>query len=347
MRARLVNATVALVVGLLTGTVPAGAQGALAGRAPIIDMHLHAGAVTEQGPPPVRFCAADATFSGWDPRDPVTPTRFFSCAGPMISSAPTDEALMRGTLAVMERYNVVGVTSGPIAYVRRWRAAAPARIIPAALSYGDVPLDSVRAWAADGTIRVLGELAFQYGGTAPGDSIPEAHYALAEQLDLPVAVHVGPGPPGAPYVGPARYRMRLSDPLLLEDVLVRHPKLRLYVMHAGWPMGDRMVALLYAHPQVYVDVGVISWTQPRKEFHRYLRRLVEAGYGERVMFGSDQMIWPDALRIAIENVESADFLTPKQKRDIFYHNAARFLRLPPNGVPEAAAGRPASGRAAP
>jgi predicted TIM-barrel fold metal-dependent hydrolase len=84
-----------------------------------------------------------------------------------------------------------------------------------------------------------------------------------------------------------------------------------------------------------------------KEFHRYLRRLVEAGYGERVMFGSDQMSYPDALRIAIENVESADFLTPAQKRDIFYNNAVRFLRLPPNGVPEAAAGRPASGRVAP
>jgi predicted TIM-barrel fold metal-dependent hydrolase len=154
---------------------------------------------------------------------------------------------------------------------------------------------------------------------------------LAEQLDLPVGVHVGPGPPGAPYLGTPGYRMRLSDPLLLEDVLVRRPTLRLYVMHAGWPMGDNMVALLYAHPQVYVDVGVISWTQPVKEFHRYLRRLVEAGYGERVMFGSDQMSYPDALRIAIENVESADFLTPAQKRDIFYNNAARFLRLPPNG----------------
>jgi predicted TIM-barrel fold metal-dependent hydrolase len=108
----------------------------------------------------------------------------------------------------------------------------------------------------------MGELAFQYMGVAPTDSLAEAHFALAEQLDLPVGVHVGPGPPGAPYLGTPGYRMRLSDPLLLEDVLVRRPTLRLYVMHAGWPMGDNMVALLYAHPQVYVDVGVISWTQP-------------------------------------------------------------------------------------
>ena len=66
---------------------------------------------------------------------------------------------------------------------------------------------------------------------------------------------------------------------------------------------------------------------PRAEFHRYLRRIVEAGFGNRVMFGSDQMIWPDALEAAIVAIETADFLSDAQKRDILYHNAARFLRL--------------------
>jgi predicted TIM-barrel fold metal-dependent hydrolase len=114
--------------------------------------------------------------------------------------------------------------------------------------------------------------------------------------------------------------------LLLEDVLVRHPRLRLYVMHAGWPMIDRMIALLYAHPQVYVDVAVIDYTQPRAEFYRYLQRLVEAGYGKRVMFGSDQMVWPEAIGFAVDAIQSAKFLTEEQKRDILHDNAARFLR---------------------
>jgi predicted TIM-barrel fold metal-dependent hydrolase len=105
---------------------------------------------------------------------------------------------MKRTLAMMERYNVVGVASGPIEVVRRWHTAAPDRIIPALVSAGEVPLDSIRAWAADSTIRVLGELMFQYRGLGPTDSVPEAYYALAEQLDLPVGVHVGLGPPGQP-----------------------------------------------------------------------------------------------------------------------------------------------------
>jgi hypothetical protein len=31
--------------------------------------------------------------------------------------------------------------------------------------------------------------------------------------------------------------------------------------------------------------------------------------------------------MAIEAIESAEFLTAEQKRDIFYNNAVRFLRL--------------------
>jgi uncharacterized protein len=47
------------------------------------------------------------------------------------------------------------------------------------------------------------------------------------------------------------------------------------------------------------------------------------------MFGSDQMIWPETLRVGIEAIESATFLSAEQKRDILYNNAARFLRLTP------------------
>jgi hypothetical protein len=37
--------------------------------------------------------------------------------------------------------------------------------------------------------------------------------------------------------------------------------------------------------------------------------------------------WPDAIGEAIKSVETADFLSAEQKRDILYNNAARFLRL--------------------
>ena len=92
-------------------------------------------------------------------------------------------------------------------------------------------------------------------------------------------------------------------------------------------MLQEMIHLLYCHPQVYVDTGVIDWVLPKEEFYTYLRRIVNAGFGNRVMFGSDEMIWPQAIPRAIEAIETADILSEDLKRDILFRNAARFLRL--------------------
>ena len=115
----------------------------------------------------------------------------------------------------------------------------------------------------------------------------------------------------------------------MEDVLVRHPRLRVYLMHAGYPFSDDLRALLFTYPQVYVDIGSIVYAEPRAAFYRFLQSIIEAGYGDRVMFGSDQMIWPGIIGPAIEVIDAAPFLNAAQKRDIFYNNAARFLRLSP------------------
>jgi predicted TIM-barrel fold metal-dependent hydrolase len=92
-------------------------------------------------------------------------------------------------------------------------------------------------------------------------------------------------------------------------------------------MIDDLLALMYAHPQVYVDTGVIIFTQPRPAFYRYMQRIFEAGFGKRVMFGTDQMVWAGVIERSIKVINDAPFLTANQKRDVLYNNAARFLRL--------------------
>ena len=51
------------------------------------------------------------------------------------------------------------------------------------------------------------------------------------------------------------------------------------------------------------------------------------------MFGSDQMVWPELIGQAVDEIESASFLSDAQKHDIVYNNAARFLGLPELPVP--------------
>jgi predicted TIM-barrel fold metal-dependent hydrolase len=298
-----VNPRFAFAVILLGAPVTVSGQTKATARGPIIDMHLHALSLNDF---PERNRA----------RGYVTPR--------------SADALLSDTRRALERFGVArAVVSGPIDLVRRWRQADSARFIPGLSTdwVSETRPDSVAAFVRRGEVAVLGEITAQYAGVAPDDPKLESLWALAEEKDLPVGIHVGPSTPGAAYRGFPSFRMDLSDALLLDKVLLRHPRLRLYVMHAGWPLGDAMIGLLYAHPQVHVDIGVIAWILPRAEFHSYLARLVHAGFGDRIMFGSDQMAWPDLIGDTIDAVESAQFLSAQQKRDIFYNNAARFLRL--------------------
>jgi ABC-type antimicrobial peptide transport system permease subunit len=73
-------------------------------------------------------------------------------------------------------------------------------------------------------------------------------------------------------------------------------------------MLDDMLAMLWVHPQLYGDVGVISFAIPRAASHGYLQKVVDAGFGKRVLFGLDQMVWPEALEVAIGSIETAVFL---------------------------------------
>ena len=322
--------TSCLSIALLAGT--ASAQR----RLPILDMHVHALPADAQGPPPLGLCTPINPFPEWDPKAPYGATfmsmlKAPSCANP-IWSPKTDGELMAQTIDVMKRLNIVGVLSGPASLVASWTAAAPDRFIPGLVfrlgsPTDDYSTDSLRRLHAAGRLAVLGEVTNQYMGIAPDDARMEPYWTLAEELDIPVGIHVGTGPPGATYLGAAGYRARLHSALTMEEVLVRHPRLRVYLMHAGYPMLDDLLAVMYTHPQAYVDVGVIVHTQPRAAFYRYLQGIIDAGFGNRVMFGSDQMVWPAAIERGVRVIRDAPFLTTAQKRDILYNNAARFLRL--------------------
>ena len=203
---------------------------------PIIDMHLHA----RDAPDPPRPLCLPVTVYGV-----VNP----ACTSPILSPL-TDEELVEQTVEILERRNILGVISGhPLTRVRRFQEAAPNRLIPAyQLNLGDddhPSPDDLRRYLRAGDFQVLGEIENQYAGIAPDDERMDPYWALAEDLDIPVALHLGEGYPGAPYLGSPKYRAQLGNPFLLEEVLVRFPKLRIYVMHYGSPMVDEMIAILY------------------------------------------------------------------------------------------------------
>lgn len=316
---------------LLLSLVVASPSSAAAPKRPIIDMHLHAHGLDEYGGGG-SVCTSDQalSFPPVDPRGGITIEKAEACEKP-VAAAASDEAVMRESLAMLDRYDIVAaVTSGQLARVSAWRAAGGAKILPAISFAGDTPMSvaELRRLHQEGKFAVFAEIGAQYRGRTLDDPMYEPYFALAEELDIPVGVHLGEGPPGGPHTGDPRYRARLGHPLQLEEVLVRHPKLRLWVMHYGSPFVDEMIALLYSHPQVYVDVAQNDWGFPRAHFYSQLKRLIDAGFAKRILWGSDQMVWPQTIPVAIETIEQAPFLSEEQKRDIFHDNAARFLRMP-------------------
>ena len=229
-------------------------------------------------------------------------------------------------IAELNTHNVVAVVLSSLMLQRtqEW-AARDARFIPSlAFREASIPIGTVRDLVQRRTVTALGELGFAYAGLRPDDPSLAPYFALAEELDVPVAIHMTGGAlPDVP-----AFRVRLGDPLLLEEILVRHPKLRVNVMHAGLPFLEGTLAIMRRYPQVYADLSKISDANayPREQFHDYLRSLMRANLGDRLMFGSDAA-GAGALGPSIEGITSAAFLDDRQKRAILCENAARFFRL--------------------
>jgi len=277
-------------------------------RQPIIDVHLHSESL--------------AHLKDWGP-NPVTGTK----------APQTVEDHIRQTLAAMDRYNIVlGIETGDLETAEQLRKAAPDRIW-AGPSFGEPGLDieKLRSLYKSGQLRIMGEVVPQYDGLSPSDPVLDPYFKLAESLDVPACVHMGMSLPGITESSP-KFRVSVGNPLLLEELLNRHPKLRIWIAHMGFPFLEETIGSLNVYPRIYVDTGAIDWIERPEAFFSYLKALFMYGFEKRIMFGSDQMTWPDAIGLAVETIEKADFLSAEQKRDILYNNAARFLRLSPEQI---------------
>ena len=316
---------------LLVAAAIASAQPNESVRPPVIDIHVHTfGGIPGVGP----MCPFNPQFLAADPREKAAPIGWAKqdCTEVLEPSKTPDE-YMKAVLAEYERLNVTAVVMGDVKSVQKWRDAAPGRIIMGtsfenAMAGGKyLPVEELRTAFTSGGFKVMGEVGVQYQGLSPSDPSLDAYFALAEELDIPVGIHMGTGGSGRANIATPKFRGSMGNPLLLEDLLARHPKLRVWIMHAGYPMIDNLLTLLAANSYVYVDVAGLIWSYPLKEVHTYIQRIVEAGFEDRVMFGTDQMIWPKLMATSIGVIEGATYLTAQQKRDILYNNAARFLRL--------------------
>ena len=243
-----------------------------------------------------------------------------------VSRPDTQEELIALTLAQMDEHNIVlALVHDAPDNIQSIRSRDPNRF----LAFPDLksdrtnpPVEEFDSEFASGIWGGIGEIRTVYHGLKPTDESLVPYYELAMEHDVPVFWHTAGSFPGITRRQPA-FRYDLGRPLQWEDVLVRYPDLRVVLVHAGYPFLDEMIAILHLYPSVYVDVGAIAQFHPNSEFYRYFGALIDAGFGKRILFGSDQMGWPETIGYSIRVIKEA--LWPETvKRDILYNNAAGF-----------------------
>jgi predicted TIM-barrel fold metal-dependent hydrolase len=125
-----------------------------------------------------------------------------------------------------------------------------------------------------GAVRIMPALA----GVAANEAVCYPLYTAACDLGIPVTVNVGvPGP---------RKPARLQQPMLLDDVALTFPELKLVLTHVGSPWEHEVVALMRKHPNVYLMTS--GWAP--KYVDREIFRYAGSSRGrQKVMWASD---WP-------------------------------------------------------
>lgn len=107
-------------------------------------------------------------------------------------------------------------------------------------------------------------------------------YALAERLGLPILWHMGSTPV-------ASGRLRLSHPLLLDDVAVEFPKLKMIIAHMGHPWQRDTALIVRKNPSVFTDVSGL-WFRPYQGVDALIIAQ-EWGITDKLLFGSDYPLW--------------------------------------------------------
>jgi hypothetical protein len=107
-------------------------------------------------------------------------------------------------------------------------------------------------------------------------------YEKASELDIPLTIHMG-----ASYVVPQPNKYTL--PILLDDVCLDFPELKVIAYHMGWPYHEELIGLAGKHKNLYLSIsGIVGWfaRSPYRGYHMIGEALEWAG-PDKIVMGLD------------------------------------------------------------
>lgn len=117
-----------------------------------------------------------------------------------------------------------------------------------------------------------------YQNWDPTDARHIRLFKKAEELEIPVNIHQG-----TTFVRPAP--LKYANPILLEDIAVACPGLRMIISHMGHPWETECISLIRKHPNLYANVSALHY-RPWRHWQAFITAL-EYGVEHKLIFGSD------------------------------------------------------------
>jgi uncharacterized protein len=194
-----------------------------------------------------------------------------------------------------------------------------------------IPFGSVDPRRGAGAVAQARSLVRDYGvrgfkfhptlqGFAPNDEAWYPLWAEIESLGVPALFHTGQTGIGAGLAGGRGLKLRLSDPMLVDDVAADFPGLTVILAHPSVPWASSSISIATHKANVYIDLS--GWSP--KYFPADLVRAANSYLQDKVLFGTDYpLLTPDRW---LRDFETLDF-KPAAKAKILKSNAVKVLGL--------------------
>jgi predicted TIM-barrel fold metal-dependent hydrolase len=176
-------------------------------------------------------------------------------------------------------------------------------------------------WRIDESLRrierFVRECGFKYVyfhpitfGMAPNDRRCYPLYAKCVELGIPVGLQVGHSAEPLP--------SDVGRPMLVDDVAIDFPELKINLSHTGWPWTGEFISMLWRHPNVYGDISAYF----PKSLDPELVRAMDRQLRHKVMLGTNGF----PLERCLAELDELP-LREETKARIRRDNAAEFLGL--------------------
>ena len=169
-----------------------------------------------------------------------------------------------------------------------------------------------------------GVRGFKFHGIAqnahPADRMAYPIYEVINEYKLPAIYHTGHSGMGTGMRGGGGMRLKYGEPMLIDDVAVDFPDMKIILAHPSWPWVDQSLSMALHKDNVFIDLS--GWSP--KYFPKQVIQYANTQLKHKMMFGSDfPLIHPDKWIAAAQDVGFREEVMP----GIMKGNAARVLGL--------------------